>query len=115
MYDQQVKLLSLCRNKPHKIAKVLFRVDGGANCQVGTKEKHFAYLIKRKITCRLGLGATTSFEGVGIQIVSLPSHPSTLFIVSPVYFSPQDDSATLSTGALKQSKLFKEVIEYCHE
>ena len=93
---------------------MLYRIDGGANCQVAIDPSTFIKLFIRKINCQLGLGNSSSFEGVGVQIISIPGYPNTFIILSPVYYSPQDDAPTLSTGALKKTKLFKDIIEHRH-
>jgi len=99
---------------PHEIVEMLYRIDGGANCQVAIDPSTFIKLFIRKINCQLGLGNSSSFEGVGVQIISIPGYPNTFIILSPVYYSPQDDAPTLSTGALKKTKLFKDIIEHRH-
>ena len=81
---------------------------------MATKPEHFIKLLKRKIKCTLELGNKSAFKGIGVQVVSLPSHPSTFIILSPVYFSPQDDESTFSTGALMQTGLFKSIVEHRH-
>ena len=39
----------------------------------------------------------------------------TFIFLFPVYYSPDDDSPTFSTGALKKTGLFKTVTEYRHD
>ena len=63
----------------------------------------------------MGLGATAKFEGVGVQVISFPTHPSTFIILSPVFYAPNDDAPTLSTGALKKTGLFKDIIQHMND
>ena len=74
----------------------------------------FIKLFVKKIKCALGLGQSFSFDGVGIQVISFPTHPKVFIILSPVFYSPQDDHSTFSTGALMKTKLFKSVAEHRH-
>lgn len=90
------------------------RVNGDANCHVANDSSLFTHLIRRKFHCTLGLGASSSFEGVGIQVISFPSHPSTFIILSHVYYSPQDDAPTFSTSALVPTGFFKQIAEVRH-
>jgi hypothetical protein len=79
------------------------------------KLSYFIHFIKKKFICKLGLGATDSFEGVGVVAVAFASHPKSIFILSPVFYSPNDDANTISTRRLKKDKIFKTVIERIYE
>ena len=49
------------------------------------------------------------------MIISFPSDPSNFITLSPVFYSPDDDAPTLSTGALKKTGLFKQITEHRHD
>ena len=85
---------------------MLYRIDGGANCQVATDPSTFIELFIQQIKSKLGLGNSSTFKGIGVQIVSIPDFPNIFIILSPVYYSPKDDVPTLSTGTLKKHGLF---------
>ena len=55
-----------------------------------------------------------SFKGVGIQVISLPGDPTSYNTLCPVFYSPDDDAPTLSTGALMATKLWSSVVEHRH-
>jgi hypothetical protein len=61
----------------------------------------------------LGLVKSGHFEGVGIAAVLFPPSKS-IFFLSPVLVSPDDDSNTLSTRAMNKSGHFSNVIENIH-
>ena len=69
---------------PHEIVEMLYRINRGANCQVAIDPSTFIKLFKRQINCQLGLGNSSSFEGVGVQIISIPGYPNTFIILSHV-------------------------------
>ena len=82
---------------------------------MGIHKRDFISLFIKEIKVTLGLGHKSSFKGVGVQVISFPAYPNTYIILSPVFYSPQDDHPTLSTGALLASGLFERILEDRHK
>jgi hypothetical protein len=81
---------------------------------VVTHRSYLLYFIHKSFPCKLGLGKTGQFEGVGIAAVMFPPNKG-IFFLSPVFVSPDDDSNTLSTRAMNKSKNFSNVTEHIHQ
>ena len=96
---------------PHRVHKSLSHVDRGASCHVVTDLSYFIYFIKKSFHCKLGLGLSSTFEGVGVCAVSFPKYSRSIFFLSPVFYAPNDDANTLSTRRLKKANTFKDVVE----
>jgi hypothetical protein len=80
---------------------------------VVTNRSFFIHFIHKRFPCKLGLGKTAYFEGVGVAAVILPPSKN-IFFLSPVFLSPDDDCNTLSTRAMNKSGHFKDVTEKIH-
>jgi hypothetical protein len=69
---------------------------------VVTKSSYLLHFIHTTFPCKLGLGKTGQFIGVGIAAVMFPPN-NNIFFLSPVFVSPDDDANTLSTRAMNKS------------
>eukprot|EP00956_Cyclotella_meneghiniana_P026795 scaffold58758_cov43-Cyclotella_meneghiniana.AAC.2 len=79
---------------------------------VGNHKSMFSRLILKKIGVELGTAAQGHFEGVGIIVVSVPDNDNEVILLYPAYFSPTDKYPTISTGAIRASTKFSNVIHH---
>ena len=80
-----------------------------------TKRSYFIHFISKKFPCKLGLGHSGYFSGVGVCVVSFPPLPKAYFLLSPVFLSEDDDANTLSTRSMSKSGLFQNIEEHIHD
>ena len=96
------------------VKSILCRVDSGANMIVGNQKSQFSRLTLKRIGVELGTAAQGHFEGVGIIIVSIPENPTEVILLYPSYYSPTDKCPTISTGVLKSTTYFTDVIHHAN-
>ena len=81
---------------------------------VGNQKSQFSRLTLKRIGVELGTAAQGHFEGVGIIIVSIPENPTEVILLYPSYYSPTDKCPTISTGVLKSTTYFTDVIHHAN-
>eukprot|EP00956_Cyclotella_meneghiniana_P013461 scaffold19493_cov42-Cyclotella_meneghiniana.AAC.2 len=81
---------------------------------VGNQKFQFSRLTLKRIGVELGTAAQGHFEAVGIIIVSIPENPTEVILLYPSYYSPTDKCPTISTGVLKSSTYFTDVIHHAN-
>ena len=67
----------------HEMEETLYCIDGAAKCQAAIDPSSFIKLFIQQIKCKLGLGNSSTFKGIGVQIISIPDYPNTFVILSP--------------------------------
>lgn len=82
---------------------------------VGNRKSQFSRLTLKKIGVELGTAAQGYFEGIGVITASIPGNTNQVLLLYPAYFSPTDKYPTISTGALRSSTKFNQVIHYANK
>ena len=96
------------------VKSILCRVDSGANMIVGNQKSQFSRLTLKRIGVELGTAAQGRYVGVRLIIVSISENASEVDILYPSYYSPTDKCPTISTGVLKSTTYFTDVIHHAN-